>query len=69
MSDFQRKNMLKSEMIITNKNSVRKINKLEFLTNNLQKNKEIENEEDAEDSKKMKIKSITPNKLKIQEDL
>ena len=33
--------MLKSELIMTSKNSVRKVNKLEFLTNNLQKNKEL----------------------------
>lgn len=33
--------MLKSELVVTNKSSVRKMNKLEFLTNNLNKNKEI----------------------------
>ena len=33
--------MLKSEMIVTSKSSVRKVNKFEFLTNNLQKNKEL----------------------------
>ena len=36
--------MLKSELIMTSKNSVRKVNKLEFLTNNLQKNKELYSE-------------------------
>jgi hypothetical protein len=33
--------MLKSELVVTNKSSVRKMNKLEFLTNNLNKNKDI----------------------------
>ena len=33
--------MLKSELVVTNKSSVRKMNKLEFLSNNLNKNKYI----------------------------
>ena len=33
--------MLKSELVVTNKSSVRKMNKLEFLSNNLNKHKDI----------------------------
>ena len=62
--------MLKSELIMTSKNSVRKVNKLEFLTNNLQKNKELYSEvKEEEETKKLKLKSATPNKVKLQEDI
>ena len=52
MSDFQRKNMLKSELVLTNKSSIRKVNILEFLTNNLIKNKYIHKETYQEEETK-----------------